>query len=116
MGDYISFENALFVTFISILAVFVVLILISFLIQGLKAVGEDKKEKEVAKKEDTKVENKVVKSNIKEENEEELIAVISAAIAMSLGVELPKVKIKTIKRVANKSWSLVGKREKINKF
>ena len=110
MGEYISFSQGLLIAAVSIVAVFVVLILIAILISGLKAFsGEDKKKIE------SKAEIKeVVEPTLVAEDPnmitEELVAVIAAAVAANLGMNIPDINIKSIKRVPQmtSTWSNVG--------
>ena len=117
MGEFISIGDSLIVTLFSMVMVFIVLVVLSGFIFLLKYL--DPKDKvEVSK--DT---GKPNKSNDKiveiEENEtinnEELVAVISAAIAASLGVSLPEINIKKINRISGSStaWSTAGRQEQV---
>lgn len=110
MGEYIGFSEGLLVTMISMVTVFVVLILISFLINGLKVFGVEK-DKEKA------IKQTQIKKELPEDDEisEELVAVISAAIACSLGQNLPEVDIKSIKRYSGNAdqWSMMSKTEHV---
>ena len=49
-------------------------------------------------------------------NDEELVVVIAAAIAASLGVSVPEANIKSIKRVVEPTnvWSIVGRQEQMS--
>lgn len=118
MGETITIGDSLIITIFSMAIVFLALIIISYLIDALRTVSN---------KDNNKQENKV-ESNIEKEtnleevldkdetmDDEELVAVIAAAIASSLGVEVPKVKIKSIKRVPQNApaWAKVGRQEQI---
>lgn len=113
MGEYISLSEAALIAIVSIVAVFVVLILIAFLISGLKALSGEKKEKIQDKPVQT---NKVQEAKpiivAEDSNEvtEELVAVIAAAIAANLGMKVPDINIKSIRRVTQMTttWSNVG--------
>ena len=52
---------------------------------------------------------------IEEQNDEELVAVITAAVAASLGLNMPDINVKSIRRVPQNSlaWSEMGKREQL---
>lgn len=116
MGDYISLLDALMITVISMIAVFVILILISSLINGLRMISEDKK-----KKEDTVVETNLAKdvqelvAEDEKEDNGELIVVIASVVAIHLGLNIPDIKIKSIKRVPQRSnpWSSASRIEEI---
>ena len=113
MGEYISLSEAALIAIVSIVAVFVVLILIAFLISGLKALSGEKKEKIQDKPVQT---NKVQEAKpiivAEDSNEvtEELVVVIAAAIAANLGMKVPDINIKIIRRVPQMTttWSNVG--------
>ena len=113
MGEYISFSQGLLVAVVSIVAVFVVLILIAFLISGLKAFsGEDKKKvesKPEAKKESVNIPLVTIQEDPNQITEE-LVAVIAAAVAANLGMNIPDINIKSIRRVPQMTttWSNVG--------
>lgn len=109
MGDYISLSQGILVAVVSMVAVFLVLILIAFLISGLKAFSGDRKEK-VTTKEVVKATEPLIVGEDPDMITEELVAVISAAIATSLGVNIPDINIKSIRRVPQmtSTWSNVG--------
>lgn len=50
-----------------------------------------------------------------EGNYEELVAVIAAAVAIQLGLDVPDINIKSIRRLSNStpSWRAVGKQEQM---
>lgn len=117
MGDIISIKDSLVITVFSMIVVFTVLIIISFLISALKSVGGEKKVepvKQVAKQEPIKANENLQVADTKV-NDEELVAVIAAAIAASLGVSIPEINIKSIRRVEQRTpaWSSAGRQEQI---
>lgn len=111
MGEYISFSQGILVAVVSIVAVFAVLILIAFLISGLKAFGGEKNEKIESKPKEIK---ETIESIVVTEDPsmitEELVAVIAAALAANLGMDIPDINIKSIRRVPQMTtaWSNVG--------
>ena len=111
MGDYITFSQGLLVSAVSIITVFVVLILIAFLINGLKAFSGEKKTKETSS---TGTIGKTVEPIALVEDPNiitvELVAVIAAAVAVNLGMNIPDINIKSIRRVpqTTSTWSNVG--------
>lgn len=118
MGEFISIGDGLIVTLFSISMVFVVLIIISVFISLLKNLN-GKEKVEVAK--DTKITTKSNENQVGIEeddtiNDEELVAVISAAIAASLDVSLPEINIKKINRISGSSpaWSTAGIQEQLS--
>lgn len=117
LGDKITISQSLLITVFSMLIVFIVLIAISYLIGLLRAATNKDKEK-------TEVENisntveKTPQSSKEEQNidDEELVAVIAAAIAASMGVTIPDINIKSIKRISPPSpiWAEMGRIEEIS--
>ncbi len=111
MGEYITLSQGLMVAIVSMVAVFLVLMLIAFLIGRLKTISGDTKEKD---KEISKDVQNTIPSLIVDEDPdmitEELVVVIAAAIAANLGLNIPDINIRTIKRIPQmtNSWSNVG--------
>lgn len=96
MGDSVSILDALLITFVSMLVVFLILILISFLINRLKvlSIGKEVQEEKIVTKESE------VEMIAETEISEELVAVIAATVAANLGLDIADVKIENIKKVA----------------
>ena len=111
MGEYITFSQGLLVTIVSMIAVFLVLMLIAFLIWCLQSFSGDKKKLEI---DETQKNTQSVEPKVKMEDPslitEELVAVITAAIAANLGMNIPNINIRTIKRIPQmtSNWSNVG--------
>lgn len=109
-GEIISF--GVVITIEGILVVFAILILIMLAIQAMSLFTVTKPKKK-------KVEEPVVQ-NVPEENntidENELIAVLTAAVACCMGTSTASVNIRSYKRVSS-AWGNAGKREVLdNKF
>jgi sodium pump decarboxylase gamma subunit len=111
MGDYITFSEGITVTITSMIAVFIVLVLIATLIDGLRIISGD------GKKKDNKISTEDINApqtlKVAEDSDvitEELVAVIAAAIATNLGLNVPDINIRTIKRIPQmtSAWSNVG--------
>ena len=122
MDNNISLGQGFLITIFSMVIVFLVLLGISFLIDVLRrAVAEDKPKLEESKKLEEKAvaveESPAKKEEVDLEDEYELVAVIAAALACSMGVELPDINIKSIKRVNSNdtSWQNVARREQVFK-
>lgn len=117
MGEYISIGDGLIVTLFSVVMVFVVLVIISVFISMLRFL--EKKEvapvEEVMTKDD-KAEELKDSELVEVVDDEELIAVISAAVAASMGLALPEINIQSIKRVetSQPAWARAGRQEQIN--
>lgn len=120
MGEYLTFGDSLIVTAFSMIVVFIALILISYLIRILKIVAVEKKDIVENKVENTTLNaaalNAVEKEEKNELDDEELVAVIAAAIAASLDVSIPQIKIRKIRRVPQNTplWAEMGRKEQIN--
>lgn len=111
MGDYISLSEGLLIAVVSIVAVFIVLIIVALLISGLKAFSGEKKEKtESEAKEIKEVVESITITEDPNQITEEIVAVIAAAIASNLGMNIPDINIKSIRRVPQmtSTWSNVG--------
>jgi sodium pump decarboxylase gamma subunit len=113
LGDIISVGDSLVITIFSMVVVFAVLAVIAFLIGTLKNIGGEKKVetvKEVVAQ--VEVKEPMLDTTI---NDEELVAVITAAIAASLGVSVPEINIKNIRRMpqTTPAWSVASRQEQI---
>lgn len=116
MGNEVTISEALVVTLVSMFVVFVVLVLISLLIGLLKSMSKEniKKVPEPPKKDDQILKTETIQEKTEEiEDQEELIAVISAAIAASLGLNIPDINIRSIKRTNQSTniWREMSKQE-----
>lgn len=119
MGEKITIGQSLLITIFSMVIVFLVLIAISYLIDLLRTTtNKDKKEAKNVDNISAPVEKAPQPVETKEENigDEELVAVITAAIAASMGVASPDINIKSIKRVSTPSpiWAEMGRIEEIS--
>lgn len=117
MGKEVTMGEALVVTLVSMLVVFLVLILISYIIGLLKSFGADKPKLAEKPTADpvmaTKTEISLEKPS--EEDHEELIAVIAAAVAANMGLNIPDIRINSIRRVSQQTtaWREIGKQEQL---
>lgn len=115
MGDKITFGDSLVVTVFSMAVVFVGLIVLAIIISLLKNLSIDKKVK------GTELEVPIVPEDSRREepqeavDDKELIAVIAAAVAASLGVDVPDINIKAIRRLPQNTpaWAQMGKQERV---
>ncbi len=118
LAERITLMDSLMITVFSMAVVFAVLAGIALFIKLLRAASNGVVEKEVKNKiqENIKVEKANETIEEKEDIEdEELVAVISAAIAASLGVSIPEINIRSIRRtdLATNSWAQAGRVEQI---
>lgn len=102
------------VTGIGLIIVFAVLIILMYVLVAMKYIfaPKEKKEKQAAVVETKKVQPQ----EIREEDDEELIAVITAAIAASLNTSTYNLNIKSIRRApqSTSAWNRAGITETIN--
>lgn len=117
MGDLISFGDSLIITVFSMAVVFLGLIVLSLFISVLKGLSNEKKS--------NSVQEPVAKTTTKEPdtektietiaNNDELVAVIAAAVAASMGVSIPEINIKSIRRVPQNTpaWASASRQEQI---
>jgi len=121
----ISISEALLVTVFSMAIVFATLLIIDIILKGFKAFFYNSDKKSNANKTSKKVETNVksTKPSIDNgnntdsgEDEEELVAVITAALAASLARPASEIKIRKIRRVSQNtsSWSKAGRLEQMN--
>jgi sodium pump decarboxylase gamma subunit len=116
MYENITIGESLIVTVTSVLVVFLILILISFLIDKLKAIGSNDNSKRGI--ETVKIETKQSDLDIKKDTNElneELIAAIAAAIAYATDSKVEDIQIRTIKRIPSdiSDWKRAGQLEQI---
>lgn len=113
MGEYITIGDSLIVTIFSMIVVFISLYLIACLIRVLKVVSSGKKEDKEANT--PNIEETNVIEEAEETDSEELIAAIAAAIAASLNVSIPQIRIREIKRIPQNTplWADMGRREQM---
>lgn len=111
MGDNVTLMDSLAITVFSTIVVTLVLIGISALIGLLRSIGN----KET--KEDKPVEVVGDRPTIieKKKDDGELVAVIAAAVAASLGTSVESINIRKIRRLSQSrsSWSEMSKKEQL---
>lgn len=114
MGYNIDIIQGLTITGFSMLVVFVGLIGISILIGGLKRIGKDKKA-EVMETMEASVETVEKEDKARVSDDEGLVAVIAAAVATSMGVSLPELNIRSIKRIpqTRPAWAVASREDQI---
>lgn len=105
--------NGLGLTLLGMGIVFAVLVILSFTLQILeKVAGEKQIKKTTSNKE---VETKIEPVPAQEKDDEELIAVIAAAIAASTGSSIEDFMVKSIKPLSQKTtlWGSVGRQQQM---
>ncbi|HEY8362364.1 MAG TPA: OadG family protein [Tissierellaceae bacterium] len=116
MGESITIGDSLIITVFSMAVVFIVLYLISCLIRVLKIVSNGKEENKESSTPNIEEANAIEEiEEVEEEDEGELVAIIAAAIAASLDVSIPQIRIKEIRRVSQSTpvWADIGRREQM---
>ena len=113
-GNSVKLTEALFISAFAMIVVFLVLLIISYLID-ITAFFINGKKNKVAVKTETKVVKAVEKVDNKKSDD--TVVVIAAAIAAYLGTSVDNVKIKSIRRVnqTDSPWTERGLFAQINK-
>lgn len=113
-GNNVKLTEALFISVFAMVVVFLVLLIISYLID-ITAFFINGKKNKVAVKTETKVVKAVEKVDNKKSDD--TVVVIAAAIAAYLGTSVDNVKIKSIRRVnqTDSPWTERGLFAQINK-
>jgi sodium pump decarboxylase gamma subunit len=120
LGEKVSLNQAIIVTIFSMGIVFLALLAISYILDGFRFAFYDKgkKEKQGHKAVNTEkhVSKEINTSDSDNNEDEELIAVITTAVAASLSKPTYSIKIKKIKRIPQSSspWVNIGRQELMN--
>jgi sodium pump decarboxylase gamma subunit len=115
LGEYITIGDSLIITVFSMIVVFIVLIGISYLIDLLRVTtnGKEEEAKNTVVKENKTLKEVPIDANL---DDKELVAVIAAAVAASMGVGITDINIKSINRISpfEPIWAETGRREYIS--
>ena len=122
LSDGVSINEALIITLFSMGLVFVTLLIISFILDGFKAAfykkGSKKKVENAQQSPVKTVEPKVVEPKVvePEQDDEELVAVITAAIALNLSKSTSDIVVRNIRRVpqSTPAWAKACRQEQFN--
>jgi len=114
LGESVTIGDSLIITVFSMGVVFIILFLISCLIRVLKVASSGKKEDKEASTPNI-IETDTIEEEVDETDEGELVAAIAAAIAASLDVSIPQIRIREIRRVPQNTpvWADMGRREQM---
>lgn len=115
-GDEVKIGQALFISIFAMVVVFLVLLIISYLIDITAFfIGGSKKKEKAVKVETATPASKATK---KEEKNDDLVAVIAGAIAGYLGTSVDNIRIKSIRRIpqSDTPWTERGLLSQINKL
>lgn len=117
LGDKITMADTLMVTVFSMGIVFATLIAIYIILKGFKVLFYKEKKDNVTKvKKEALKETTVTKEYMLNQENEELIAVLTAALAASLSRPASDISIRKITRTNQSSsiWSRAGRIEQMN--
>ncbi len=111
MEEFITFGESVIISGFSMLIVFAGLVIISLIISLLKVISNTDKKKDSPVEKAEKVSQAPVEDPA---DDEELVAVIAAAIAASMNVGTDDLVIRDIKRINNiDSWTKAGLNEQM---
>jgi sodium pump decarboxylase gamma subunit len=116
LGNKVNFGDSLIITVFSMIVVFAALLALAAFISVLKNLSKERKKEATTKpSEPVKAKEVAATGLVEASNDEELVAVIAAAIAASLGVTVPEINIKSIMRVSQNTpaWAEMGRQERI---
>ncbi len=115
IGNEVSAAEAITVTIFSMGLVFLVLFAINLILDGFK-IQSEREQKALAKKEakdkPVQEEQPVVKEQSQED--ESIIAVITAALVANLKTSKDKLIIKSIRQIQDPTWAQTGRIENMN--
>ena len=113
-GNKVSIGEALFISLFAMIVVFLVLLVISYLIDVTAFFTKAKSKKSV----EVKVVDTTLKKADSKKDSDDLVAVIAGAIASYLGTSVDNIKIKSIRRVnqTDSPWTKRGLLNQINKI
>lgn len=121
MAERVGLGEALMLMIFGIAVTFIGLEILAICISALKKISNSHSHNNNDNKRDVREEiikptNDVIKTPITGHDNEELIAVIAASIAATLGVTVPEVRIRSIRRIPQNTpvWALTGRHEVIN--
>jgi sodium pump decarboxylase gamma subunit len=120
-GETISLVEGLIVTVLGMLVVFMALIFLMVIIQVMEKVlyrrSGNKADIKVSKVEPAEETKEVEANNPKQQDDLELVAVIAAAIASSMGIQPDDLVIKNIVRLPETApvWSVAGRLDQMNR-
>lgn len=117
LQDGVNLGEAIFVTLFSMGIVFLTLVVISFILSGFKSAFYKDEKKTPVKKEVPPISDNAKVESTEElvDNDEEIVAVIAAAIAAQTGEAVENIYIRNIKRATQNSpaWAVAGRQEAI---
>ncbi|WP_427339276.1 OadG family protein [Caloranaerobacter sp. DY30410] len=112
LGENVTIGQVLVVTVFSMGIVFLALLVISYIIDGFRFVFyKDNKKEDKEQRKVIEPKKSVPKEIFNEEDDEELIAVITAAIAASISRPASEIRIRNIKRIPANTpiWARAGR-------
>lgn len=112
IGETVSGGEALTVTVFSMGLVFLTLFAISLMLDVFGMNHKKNKAKKVEKQ--NQVETKAVETTSNQNDDEELVAVITAALMQSLNTTADNLIIKRIRQIQDPTWAQTGRIENMN--
>ena len=112
-GNVVNFKEAIFISLFAMLIVFLVLLILSFMIDFTALIINNNKQKVMSQVNIIKDENKNGNNIISDTS---LVAIIAASIASMMNTDIDNIRITKIKRVGNTNsmWSEKGLLDNIN--
>ena len=118
IGNEVSGMQALTVTVFSMGLVFLTLFAISLILDAFKVQNERDQKIQAKKEEEKKAQEKPEETKPviekQKEDEDELIALITAALAASLNTQKDKLIIKNIRQIQDPTWAQTGRIQNMN--
>ena len=114
-GNVVNFKEAIFISLFAMIIVFLVLLILSFMIDFTALIINKNKQKDVNQVKIIKDENKNKNEN-NNISDTSLVAIIAASIASMMNTDIDNIRITKIKRVGNTNsmWSEKGLLDNIN--
>jgi len=114
IGESVSATEALIVTVFSMTLVFLTLFAINLMLDVFGIGHKNSKAKKKKEQEQKQVEQKVVESTSNQSDDEELVAVITAALMQSLNTTADNLIIRRIRQIQDPTWAQTGRIENMN--
>ena len=105
-------KTGLAYTVMGILVVFMILIIIMFAIKAMALVSGNNKTQDTSESKKAEAASApAAVASVKKDNHEEIIAVITAAIASMLGESVTGFRVRSYRKVQGDEWNKAGRRE-----
>jgi sodium pump decarboxylase gamma subunit len=114
IGESVSAGEALTVTVFSMGLVFLTLFAINLMLDFFGVQHKNSKAKKAKIEEQKQVEQKVTETTTNQNEDEELVAVITAALMQSLNTTADNLIIRRIRQIQDPTWAQTGRIENMN--